>query len=58
MSVSLPKVLRENMDSWDYDDEGKMIPVKGASFNVIQAIKEMNQAEDEEMESEDGVIEL
>lgn len=58
MSVSLPKVLRENMDSWDYDDEGKMIPTKEASSNVIQAIKEMNQAEDEEMELEDGVIEL
>lgn len=28
----LPDVLRENMDSWSYDDNGKMALVKGASF--------------------------
>ena len=50
----LPDVLRENMDSWSYDDNGKMVPAKEASFKVIQAIKEMNKAEEEELESENG----
>lgn len=54
----LPDVLRENMDSWSYDDNGKMVPVKGASFKVIPAIKEMNKAEEEELESENGTIDL
>lgn len=54
----LPDVLRENMDSWSYDDNRKMVPVKGASFKVIQAIKEMNKAEEEELESENGTIDL
>lgn len=54
----LPDVLRENMDSWSYDDNGKMVPAKGAPFKVIQAIKEMNKAEEEELESENGTIDL
>lgn len=54
----LPDVLRENMDSWSYDDNGKMVPAKEASFKVIQAIKEMNKAEEEELESENGTIDL
>lgn len=54
----LPDVLRENMDSWSYDDNGKMVPAKGASFKVIQAIKEMNKAEEEELEAENGTIDL
>ena len=54
----LPDVLRENMDSWSYDDNGKMVPAKVASFKVIQAIKEMNKAEEEELESENGTIDL
>lgn len=58
MSVTLPQVLRENMDKWDYDDNGKMIAVKGASFDVIKAIKEMNWSEDEELESENGTVDL
>ena len=33
-------------------------PAKGASFKVIQAIKEMNKAEEEELESENGTIDL
>lgn len=56
--MALPDILRENMDSWSYDDNGKMVPKKGASFKVIQAIKEMNQAEDDELESEGGTIDL
>lgn len=56
--MTLPDILRENMDSWEYDDNGKMVPVKGASFKVIQAIEEMNKAEDEELESENGIIDL
>ena len=55
MSVGLPPILRDNMDKWEYDDEGKMIPVKGASFKVIQAIKEMNQLE-EQNDSDDVII--
>ena len=55
MSVGLPQILRDNMDKWEYDDEGKMIPVKGASFKVIQAIKEMNQLE-EQNDSDDVII--
>jgi hypothetical protein len=58
MSATLPQVLRDNMDSWEYDDDGKMVPVKGASFKVIKAIEEMNKAEDEELESENGTIDL
>lgn len=56
--MALPDILRENMDLWEYDDNGKMVPKKGASFKVIQAIKEMNQAEDEELETEDGTVDL
>lgn len=56
--MTLPDILRENMDSWSYDDNGKMVPTKKASFKVIQAIKEMNKAEDEELESENGTIDL
>lgn len=52
MSVSLPKVLRDNMDKWEYDDDGKMVAVKGASFEVIKAIKDMNQLEKHSGESE------
>ena len=48
MSASLPQVLRDNMDKWEYDDDGKMVAVKGASFEVVKAIKEMNQLESEE----------
>ena len=58
MSATLPQVLRDNMDKWEYDDDGKMVPTKGASFKVIQAIKEMNQAEEEELESENGTVDL
>lgn len=58
MSVTLPQILRDNMDSWEYDGYGRMVPVKGASFKVIQAINEMNKAEDEELESNDGTIDL
>ena len=54
----LPDVLRENMDSWSYDDNGKMVPATGTSFKVIKAIKEMNKAEEEELESESGIIDL
>ena len=46
MSASLPQVLRENMDKWEYDDDGKMVAVKGASFEVIKAIKDMNQLDE------------
>lgn len=53
--LALPNVLLNNMDKWDYDENGKMIPVKGASFEVIKAIKEMNQMEDEE-QSDDVII--
>ena len=56
--MALPDILRENMDLWSYDDNGKMVPTKGASFKVIQAIKEMNQAEEEELESENGTVDL
>ena len=56
--MALPEILRNNMDSWEYDDKGKMVPVKGASFKVIKAIDEMNKAEDEELESEDGTVDL
>lgn len=55
MSVSLPEVLRKNMDKWEYDDNGKMVAVKGASFEVIKAIKEMNQLE-EENDMDDMII--
>ena len=55
MSVSLPQILRENMDKWEYDDDGKMVAVKGASFAVIKAIEEMNRLE-EENGSDDMVI--
>ena len=57
MSVTLPEVLRNNMDKWEYDDDGKMIAVKGASFEVIKAINEMNAAEEEEFK-EDEIISL
>lgn len=56
--MALPDILRDNLDAWSYDDNGKMIPTKGASFKVIQAIKEMNQAEEEELESKDGTVDL
>lgn len=56
--MALPDILRENMDAWSYDDNGNMVPRKGASFKVIQAIKEMNKTEDEELESENGTIDL
>lgn len=56
--MALPEILQNNMDSWEYDDNGKMVPTKGASFKVIQAIEEMNKAEDEELESEDGTIDM
>lgn len=56
--MTLPEILRDNMDSWEYDDNGKMVPTKGASFKVIQAIKEMNKSEDEELETEDGTVDL
>lgn len=46
MAATLPQILRDNMDAWRYDDDGKMIAVKGASFGVIKAIKEMNQLEE------------
>lgn len=55
MSVELPKVLRENMDKWNYDDDGKMVPVKGASFAVIQAINKMNELE-EQNDTDDMII--
>lgn len=55
MSVTLPQILRDNMDKWEYDDDGKMVPTKGASFKVIQAINEMNQLE-EQSESDDIII--
>lgn len=55
MSVSLPQILRDNMDKWTYDDNGKMIAVKGASFEVVKAIKEMNQLE-EQSGTDDVVI--
>ena len=45
MSVTLPQVLRDNMDKWGYDDDGKMVAVKGTSFEVVKAINEMNQME-------------
>lgn len=45
MSVALPQVLRDNMDKWEYDDDGKMVAVKGASFEVVKAINEMNRLE-------------
>lgn len=35
------------MDKWGYDDNGKMVAVKGATFEVIKAIKEINQEEEE-----------
>ena len=47
MSVSLPQILRDNMDKWTYDDNGKMKAVKGASFEVLKAINEMNQFEEQ-----------
>ena len=47
MSVELPKILRDNMDKWSYDEEGKMIAIKGASFEVVKAIKEMNKLEEQ-----------
>lgn len=56
--MALPDILRENMDSWSYNESGKMVPTKGASFKVIQAINDMNKAEDEELESENGTIDL
>lgn len=40
------------MEHWMRFIQKKKIPVKGASFKVIQAIKEMNKAEEEELESE------
>jgi len=43
MSTTLPKILSSNMDKWEYDDDGKMIPVKGASLEVVEAINEMNE---------------
>lgn len=46
MSAALPQVLRDNMDKWEYDDDGKMVAVKGASFEVIKAIKDMNQLDE------------
>lgn len=55
MSATLPQVLRDNMDKWTYDDDGKMVPTKGATFRVIQAIEEMNQME-EQSESDDFII--
>ena len=55
MSVALPQILRDNMDKWEYDDNGKMIPTKGASFEVVKAIKEMNQLE-EQNEAGDVII--
>lgn len=56
MSAVLPQVLRDNMDKWGYDDDGKMVAVKGASFEVIKAIKEMNQAEEENGSDDDVII--
>lgn len=53
MSAVLPQVLRDNMDKWGYDDDGKMVAVKGASFEVVKAIKEMNQ---EQAESDNNMI--
>lgn len=47
MSVVLPQILRDNMDKWEYDDDGKMKAVKGASFNIIKAIDEMNKLENQ-----------
>lgn len=52
MSLALPQILRDNMDKWEYDDEGKMVAVKGASFEIVKAINEMNKQED----SGDGEI--
>ena len=45
--LALPQILRDNMDKWGYDNNGKMVAVKGATFEVIKAIKEYNQMEDE-----------
>ena len=47
MSVALPQILRDNMDKWEYDDDGKMKAVKGASFDIIKAIDEMNKLENQ-----------
>ena len=53
--MALPDVLLNNMDKWDYDNNGKMIAVKGASFEVIKAIKEINEMGNEG-QNEDTII--
>lgn len=55
MSLSLPQILRDNMDKWNYDDNGKMVAVKGASFEVVKAINEMNQLEEQHV-ADDVII--
>lgn len=56
MSVMLPQILRDNMDQWKYDNGGKMVPVKGATFKVIQAIAEMNLEEEKENQASDDAV--
>lgn len=55
MAVALPQILRDNMDKWEYDDNGIMKAVKGASFKVIKAINEMNK-ESEQNGADDMII--
>lgn len=55
MAVALPQILRDNMDKWEYDDNGMMKAVKGASFKVIKAINEMNK-ESEQNGADDMII--
>ena len=56
MSAILPQILRDNMDKWEYDENGRMVAVKGASFAVIKAINNLNRLEEEENGSDDDVI--
>ena len=56
--IALPQILRDNMDKWGYDDNGKLIAVKGASFEVIKAIKEMNKEEDNAEMYSDIIVDL
>ena len=46
MTISLPQILRDNMDKWEYDDNGKMIALNRVSFEIIKAIQEINQMEE------------
>lgn len=55
MAISLPEVLLNNMDKWEYDEDGFIVATKAVSFEMSKAIDEMNELE-KQAQSSDRII--